>query len=733
MIEIEVKIERLVWSSTQNDFKIYGAIPVNESDIEEHGLKFNQYNNLTLNGVLPRLNEGVAYQAKLKEKNHPKYGISYEVISIHQDVPTSASEQKAYLKTILTESQVNNIYDVYNEETDIINLFQDNTFDYNSVKGMGEHMYNIVRSKIISNLELQEALVALSKYGLTYNIISKLVKKYGSAKLVVQKIEENPYTLTEVDGIGFIKCDTYALSMGVKHDSINRIEACVNYVLEDESEKNGHCWITISGLIKRCAELMEIGTEHIQKYIENCNDKKLYINEDKIAKVNSYNHEKWLGQAVKRLLAEKPKPIENLEERIIQAEQKQGFQFTDEQKDAIRLAVENNVIIITGKAGTGKTTILKGIIDVLKSSDDFKNYFTCALSGKASQRIEESTGLQSSTMHRLLGWNAETNGFHYNHENKLPKGVGVLDEGSMVNSYMFCSLASAMETGSKFIILGDTEQLEPIGSGTPLKDMIDSDFVPVAFLTQVHRQAMKSGILTTANEIREGIQINEKDNYEDQVLGELKDLYFHPYRRADSVKKQIIKSCKQYLKSPSFDLMKFQVIVPMKSRGDICTKNLNIELQQIFNPDMKRILSRNGYDFKVGDKIINKGNNYDDNIFNGTIGRIVEIGNDSEFGDYMDINFVGNGIIRYFGDNLGRIDMAYVLTIHSTQGSQWENVIVGFDYSAYVLLSRQLIYTAITRAEKLCILTCENDALIHAIRTNKVSKRNTFLKDMLIA
>lgn len=727
MIEIEVKIETLVWQSTQNDFKIYGATPTGDNDIEEHKLKFNKYNNITLQGVMPRLDIGSTYKAKMIEKNHPKFGVGYDVQQIFQDLPQSIDEQRAYLSTLLTKLQVESIYEVF-EGQDIIEMMKSNTFDYNKVKGFGEHTYNGIRSKVLANLELQEALVALSQYGLTYTIVSKLVKRYGSAKLVVEKIQKNPYVLTEVDGIGFVKCDAYALNMGVEPTSKYRLEACINYILEEEANNNGHSWITKEGLIKKATDILKIDQFTIEIYLEDFDNINLYITETKVAKRNLYNYEKWIYESIHRLLDQKPAEIPNLEEKIDVAEEKMGFKFTDEQRDAIRTAVLHNVVAITGKAGTGKTTILKGVVEVLKQSKDYVEYYACALSGKASQRIQESTGLEASTIHRLLGWNQERGGFGYDLDNPLPIGAGVLDEASMVNSWIANSLFSAMGTGSKLIIIGDAEQLEPIGAGNVFKDIIDSGVVPTASLTQVHRQALKSGILSIANQIREGKQFNDKDDFEDKVLGELKDLHFKPYKKTESVKKAILVACKQYRKSPDYDLLNFQVIVPLKSRGDISTKKLNVELQEIFNPEMKPIISRNGYDFKEGDKVIQQGNNYDENVFNGTLGIVSNV---DTIEKKITVDFVGVGSVQYNQEDMGQIDMAYALTVHRVQGSQFDVIIGGIDYSSYVLLSRQLVYTMLTRASKLAILIVENDALRHAIRTDKASKRNTFLTTFL--
>lgn len=727
MIEIKVIIKTLVYprNGAENDFKIYGAVPKDNDDINFHDLKFNQYDNLTLKGIMPKLEVGAEYSVKLTEVNDKNFGVGYTVESVHQDIPASIDDQKAYLTTILTELQVKAIYDVYEGE-DVLQMFKDDKFDYSKVKGFGETTYHNIRNKILSNIEMQEALVALSKYGLTYKIVSNLVKRYGSARMVVQKIEENPYVLTEVDGLGFKKVDSYALKMGIEEESEYRVEACVRYILEEQSNNNGHSWILKSSLIKEASGLMKIDESHVSDYIDNQSESKnnnLYIDDKRIGMKHLYKYEKSIYEGINEIQSYKPLRVENIDEKISKAQEKQGFEFTDEQRGAIEKVVNNNVSVITGKAGTGKTTILKGVIEVLGKG----NYYTCALSGKASQRIAESTGLDASTMHRMLGFDAQ-NGFAYDRESPLPYDVVVLDEASMVNSYLFSCLIDAIKRGGKIIIIGDIEQLEPIGAGNVLKDMILSGKVPTAYLTKVHRQAMKSGILSIANEIREGKQFLDKDEFGRHILGELKDLHVNAYKKQESVKKSILKSCRMYLESPEFDLMNFQVIVPLKKRGEISTQKLNIELQQIFNPEMKPVLKRGIYEFKEGDKVIQQGNNYDEMVFNGTLGMVTEINTEKK---EITIDFVGVGNVTYTQENMSQIDMAYALTVHRVQGSQFENVIIGLDYSSYVLLSRQLVYTALTRASKLCIMAVEVDALRHSIRTDKSSKRNTFLSEML--
>jgi len=417
--------------------------------------------------------------------------------------------------------------------------------------------------------------------------------------------------------------------------------------------------------------------------------------------------------------------VPDIEMRIKETEDEQGFEFTDEQRQAIYESVKENVIIISGKAGSGKSTILKGVMNVLR---DY-TYETCAFSGKAAQRIIESTGLKSKTIHRLLEYKPHL-GFTYNAGCQISKDIIVLDEGSMVPSSLFYNLVSAIASGSKLIICGDIEQLLPIGSGSPFLDMINSGVISVVELTQVHRQAMLSGILLAANYVREGKQITGSDQEGNSVVGELKDLHIMIRNEEDEIFEKILDICRK--SKDKFDLAEFQIITPMKNRGSICTKNLNLALQQIFNPDEfgdKVFLKRNGYDFKVGDKIIQRGNNYETGIFNGTLGFIINIDMEEKVAGF---NFVGTEEIVYYSqDDMNSIDMAYALTVHSTQGSQFKNVIMGIDYSSYVLLNRQIVYTGITRASKTCVLVCENRALHYAISQNHANRRNTFLRELL--
>lgn len=729
-LEIIIKPERELFYAVDSNFGIYACeIAKETADSEE--IKLNDFGNFTLKGSMPVLEHGKQYKAKVVAKEDKKFGIGYEVVFIYEEMPTTKESQETFLRAILTEKQVEEIFKVYKDE-DVISLIEDNKFDYSQVKGLGDVMYQKVREKVIQNLEYREAIILLSqKYGVTYNMIKKMSDSYGSPTLLVQKIEEDPYILSyDVNGIGFKKADTIAMSQGIPKDSPKRMGACILYVL-DEQANSGHTWVSRNKLSANVAEELGLRMKMITEFIEEIPtntkiNRKVRVDEKTVSLKSNYNAELSVSNHIKRLLEiEDNYHITNVESKIDEAEREQGFDFTSEQREAIELAIKKNVIIINGKAGTGKTSVLKGVLKVLTSQDDLQ-YATCALSGKASQRIQESTGLLSSTMHRLLGFNPNE-GFTFNEDNPLPHDIIVLDEASMVNSYLMSKLVCAIKDGAKLIILGDTAQLEPIGVGNCLLDMINSGFVPRVELTIVHRQAQKSGILSVANGVRDGKQFAKKGDFKKKKLGELKDLWFYPYKESETAYNSVLKLAEKF---KGKDILDFQVIVPLKTRGKLSTKNLNEALQDIFNPDEigKPSIVRGKVVFRQGDKVIQNGNNYDYNVFNGTIGII-------EFVDMtkkiMVINFEGVGRIEYQTDDLGQIDLAYALTVHRTQGSQWKYVVFAFDYSSYVLLSRQIVYTALTRAVKVCFLPVELSALLHAVKTDKSTQRNTFLEQML--
>lgn len=705
---------------------------------EGEKVELSKYGNFVITGVMPQLFLGLVYKAKIQEKTSKRFGTGYEIKAIRQEIPTTIESQHKYFKAILTKLQAESIIEAYPNE-DIIKLMKNDQFDYNKVNGIGEKSYPKIKEKVLDSIEIQKALTELSDFGVTYKMIKKMLEKYNSPELLVQKVTKNPYVLTEVDGLGFLKVDHYALKMGIPNDSPHRIYSAIDYLLK-QAEQEGHSWVAKNNIIEKATNLLIISENKIKQYIEDSendiedsendkddlkdNDKDdliendLYIEGDKIALSRNRYYEEQIAEHINELNnAENRFFVPDIDEKIKEVEKEFGFQLTDEQKKAIHMAYENSVLIISGKAGVGKSTILKAILDVIGY-----HYETCALSGKASQRLEE-IGLKSKTIHRLLDY-SPFGGFSYRKGFPIPTDIIVLDEASMVNSQIFYQLVSAIDKDSKLIIIGDIEQLPPIGAGNVFKDMIESQMIPTIELTQVHRQAKKSGVLVSANKIREGKQITPKDFSGYRVIGELKDLHLLARNSSQQIFNDVINASKRY----KGNIMDFQVIVPMKKRGLLSTSNLNIELQKIFNPENKPFVKYGKLIFKIGDKVIKNGNDYVNSVFNGTLGIIDDV-NQRE--DYIVVKFMDKTYVTYKRSDFNQIELAYALTIHRIQGSQFKFVVMAVDWASYIMLSRQLVYTGITRVQNKMILTFENKAIQYAINHNNSAKRNTFLVNFL--
>ncbi|MCY9758351.1 ATP-dependent RecD-like DNA helicase [Paenibacillus alvei] len=740
--EIVVIPQRRLFPKPFADYNDFGIFGVDVVDSENWDLvELNPYGNITIKGGMPDLQIGKTYTAMVCRKKDPKFGLGYEVVNgqIYMKMFTTREEQLTFLSSILSEFQTSALTAAYPHEN-LVDLIKNDKLDLSLVKGIGEATLAKIKDKILANEKYQRAIITLTgEYGIPYGSVKKLSDKYGSPDMLIDKINENPYILTELDGFGFKKVDEMALKMGVAKDSKHRIVSCAEYVLSEESG-NGHCWMKLTRLINESIKLLELSISSIKDaLITEAKTRKYVIDEEEnIIYLREYHkYELQIKENVFRLLNAKfEHEVENLDEIIAHVEEKQGFPFTDEQKKAIVYAIEHNILIVNGKAGTGKTSVIKGIVEVLRTIKGLE-YATCALSGKASQRIQESTGLDAYTIHRLYGYNPQM-GWIYDEYNHLEKDIIILDEASMVNSELFYYVMRAIKDGAKLIITGDTAQLEPIGVGNVLVDLLESNKVPKVELTIVHRQAQKSGILSCANLVREGKKFVTNKDFGYQRLGELQDLYLYSYEDGDKVFNQVMGIAKKF---GTGNILDFQIIVPMKTRGKNCAKSINEACQKLFNQDPENVdpiykIEKKNVTFIEGDKIILNGNNYDKGVFNGTIGIIkyinsAYINKDGEATGEIVIDFEGVGDIRFTKSEMNRVDLAYAITVHKSQGSQWKYVVFAMDYSSYVLLNRQLTYTAMTRASKALFMPVELKALQFSIETNKSTKRQTFLPEML--
>jgi exodeoxyribonuclease V alpha subunit len=734
MSEIELKV-RVDSKRSYNQSSSWGAFsltPLNNGDkIETLNTK---YNNFMVTGVVQELLEGKEYDIVIEPTMHPKYGKGYGFVRVKYNKPTSVQEQQSYIKVMLNEKQAETILTKYPNHL-ILDMMKDGTFSYDGMKGIKEATYQKIKKYLLANIDIQEALVELQDLNITFAAMKRLIDHFGSPEMVVQKVTNNIYELCNVSQFGFLKVDAYAMNRGDDKENVNRIKSAIKYILEQE-EQSGHSWMSKRSLVDTVQDILTIDKSHIVNLLEEIESKKqgdIFIYNDQVALYRNYRYEKEIRDKLYSLQnAKNGIVVTDVDTKIKEIESKNGFEYTDEQKRAIKLAAENNVFILNGKAGTGKTTSLKGILGVL----DQYSHVCCALSGKAS-KLMSAQGLNGMTAHRMLGVNPN-GGFIHNEENPLKYPIIVIDEMSMLSNHLAYNILCAAKEGTKVIILGDNGQLSPIGCGAIFDDLLKAKKFPQQELTIIQRQAAKSGILSSANQVRDGKQIIGQGQYEKEVFGELRDFHVYPFEFKSEILQHVLDICKLF---KGKDVSDFQVITGLKSKGDLSVKNLNIELQKIFNDVRKKGIKKGSYTFLKGDKIIHNGNNYEagrdgeTSIFNGTLGKILNIdfaktNNDK---DKLYIEFEGiDEIIEYTSDQIGMIELAYAISCHRSQGSTIKNVLFTFDYGSYMLLSKQFIYTGITRASKACVMVCENRALRHAIKTDHGGMRRTFLYDLLM-
>ncbi|MCA1025702.1 ATP-dependent RecD-like DNA helicase [Cytobacillus kochii] len=720
-------------------------------------------NNFVVSGNCHSLVEGKEYNFTIKPSWSKKYGDGYEFVEFEKQKLNTVEDQREYLRQILPPSEVNSLIAAYPNEK-LVDLIKEGNIDINLLNGIKEAKLEKITSRVLMYENLQLALIELKGLGITMTALQRLVSHFGSEALLIDKIKENIYVLTEVDLFGFLKVDEYAMKRGDSLVSSYRIKACFEHILK-EVEKDGHSWIELEDAIRRAEELLKIDTELIVDFINKLKDKpgKFHLDLNRFALKKNFYYENEIKKKLDILLKsyQPSKDLINIE--LIEKENK--ITYTEEQRDAINLANNSGVFILNGKAGTGKTTVLKGVIDAMRGF----NYATCALSGKAA-KVLESKGIRSMTIHRLLKIGKDGR-FVYNEDNPLPYQTIIIDESSMVNSYLFYSLVMAIRKGSRLIIVGDNGQLPAIGVGAIFDDLVSTKFYPNKELTQVHRQAQKSGILTTANEIREGNKISHRYDTGTKVFGELEDMVLIPVDDREDIFSHILSIAEDYYeKYGEATFNDFQILTALKTRGVNSVKNLNIQLQGIFNDQKKDYIEKNGYQFREGDKVIQNGNFYkamyfsdldsylsnnsyspedeslfmsmgfefDDDepkietcdVFNGTMGIIRYINWDKkevliQFEDSEDL-------VLYDQQDLKMVELGYAITIHKSQGIGVKNVLATFDYVAFKMLSRQLLYTAWTRASQKLVVICENGALHKGIEVDHGSTRNTFLKYIIL-
>lgn len=719
---------------------------------------------------MPILNPRLKYVLTATLKKDKKYGFQYEVDEIHLDYDLSRKEdQRTFFSVFMTEDRIDQLFAAV--EDPLKALQNKDLQELQKAKGVGPYMALKMCQKYEECKGNSRAYVALQKYGLTKAAIDKLVSHYHSADVAIDKIQSNPYTLIkEVNGYGWERADNIALRQGFSTGSRERVLAYAQYYLERQADDNGNSWVSIEDLIgnivNQCvpATKQEIsawlkedmaGQTDFEEFLKNrANpalnyEKPTFFYEKDQRRVGLFYLrllEKDISTHLQRL-QEAPSDFKYeksvVEKIIAETEAEVGYKYTEEQKQAMYNILDKGVNLLVGSAGTGKSHTLKPLIKI------FRHYglkvAQTALSGRASSLLSEITDVEGKTIHRLLSYMPEQERFAHTERHPLKEDVIILDESSMVGEELFLSLISAIKSGSKLILLGDIKQLPPIFVGNILSDCIRSGYITNNILTKIHRQAAQSGIITQSLAAAEGRSILKNDFIGEEVRGDLQDFKVVSCYDINLVQFNIVKEFKKLYLERHIPSNQIQVIVPVRFKGETSCRALNTIIQDIVNPasSQKKAITitatekGNTYEttFRAGDRVLVNHNNYhaidcngtEQPIFNGNIGHIKDIGE-----DYMIINFEEQGDIILEKDDWWNISLAYAITVHKIQGSQAPYVIVGIDYNAYALLSRELVYTALTRAQKYCVLVTQPKALNMAIKTSSIRQKQTWLKDDLL-
>ena len=684
-----------------------------------------------LAGKMQHLVVGGEYVVKAKYKKDKKYGDQYTPIAIYAIIPQSRETQLLFLKSMIPEWMADNLINAYpNVVNDVANGTL-KTIDYSLVKGVREITWNKIKEKIINNYLISDIISMLKPIGVTYAMIKKLLSEEPNPVLLKQELEKNPYIMTKIDGIGFRKCDDLALKLKPELiDSTQRLVAFIQYYFKDLGESKGHTWCSekilraaISNNIYECCNKVDWLLE---------NNDFLHIDNGRIGLKYYYDIE----MQIYHLILNKSQiettiniSDEAIDKAIKHAEEEQGFDYVVEQLDTIHKSLHRTVSLITGKAGTGKTSIMRAIVKAYMEN----NYMmtASALSAMAAQRITEATEFPAMTIHRTLGCQG-LNEFTYNKDNHLITDVAFLDEGSMVNASLFLHWLEAIGDNTRIIISGDHKQLPPIGFGNVFSDLIEMfDESVVSKLVKPMRQAEKSGILVDANKIRENINpISEK--LQPRIIhGELQDMYYMFRTNRQSLFNIAVKTFIKSVESDGID----NVVIAVPRRKD-CLNSTNEINKVIQNELLGNVLeSIEGFDttFKLGAKVMQTVNDYDKNVFNGEIGYVTKIserydGKKKE--EYCEVTYTdifGKAkIIEYTKKELTALDLAYAMTVHKFKGAGRKTVIGIIDNTHHQLLDNCMLYTLLTRAKKRCLLLAEPEAFLQCIRTSH-NNRNTWM------
>ena len=723
-LEIKGQIERVTYFNEENNYTIAKMKVPGRVEL------------ITVVGTLFSVTPGEVLKLSGYWETHPRYGEQFKVISCESVLPATVKGIEKYLGS----GMIRGIGPVMAKR--LVSKFGDGTLTVieqdierlHEVEGIGEKRIAMIKKAWEEQKDIRDVMIFLQGQGVSPAYAVKIYKQYG--KDSVKIVSENPYKLAmDIFGIGFITADKIAEKIGVPRDSQVRVEAGILYTLHQLSD-DGHVYYPYEPLIRKCSEILKVEESTVPYALNSiASENKVVIEEpatrnsqpviqDVKAVYLTKFHVAELGIASRlKTLFTFPKQLRllNIDQAIEWVQKDLKITLSVRQIEAVRDSVNTKVMVVTGGPGTGKTTIINAIIRIYGKMG--QKVLLTAPTGRAAKRMTETTQYEAKTIHRLLEYSPANGSFKKNEENLLEADLIIIDETSMVDTILMYHFLKAVPPRATLILVGDVDQLPSVGAGNVLKDIIEGGSIPTVRLDEIFRQSRESMIIVNAHRVNNGqMPILNRDEEHRQ------DFYFFTIEEPEIVLEKILHLCKERIPSQfGYDPVNdIQVITPMH-KGVVGVSNLNYELQKELNPGTDELM-RGGRVLRMRDKVMQIRNNYDKDVYNGDIGRIARI--DREMQE-LKVDYDGR-LVTYEYAELDEIMLAYAISVHKSQGSEYPVVIMPVLTQHYILLQRNLLYTGITRGKKLVILIGTKKALAIAIKNDKPQKRYTLLKDRLI-
>ncbi len=715
-------VERITFNNEENGYSVVKVKVYGRKDL------------VTVVGSFASVTPGEVLRMEGSWGFHARFGEQFKVERYETATPATVEGIRKYLGSGLIKGigpvMAKRVVTRFGERT--LDIIEEETERLLEVDGIGSYRLEQIKKAWNDQKDIRQLMVFLRGHGVSATYATRIFKQYGASS--EKTLQENPYRLAiDITGIGFITADKIAQSLGFAPDSPMRAEAGILYALHQASEE-GHVCVPRAWLFERCDQLLSMPLPVLEGAMaalladerlmeENVPEEALAsFGDDKAIYLRGYHYAE--SQVAHRLaylrafqsLQRKVDP----EAAIALLKEKLPFKLAPLQAQAVKQALSDKVVVITGGPGTGKTTLIRAVLTVYKQME--ARVCLAAPTGRAAKRLSEATGQQASTVHRLLEFSPQLGGFQRNEQKPLSADLVIVDETSMLDVLLIHHLLKAIPTHATLVLVGDVDQLPSVGPGNVLKDIIASQEFPVVKLTEIFRQARQSRIVTNAHLVQQGmfprIRIEGK---------ELQDFYFIEKEDPEEVFQVILKLCGERIPA-RFDLdpvEDIQVLSPMH-KGLVGAQRLNIALQEALNPESKHI-ERGGRTFRLHDKVMQIRNNYDKDVFNGDLGRIRKIDMENQ---ELHAEIDGR-TVRYDFSELDELVLAYAVSVHKAQGSEYPAIVIPLLTQHYMMLQRNLLYTAITRARKLAIIVGSKKALAIAVNNNQTQKRFSLLRERL--